>query len=156
MSSTIQHNLDHQVIERYVESFCAYLGESANTKPIKLNRAWVGTIPNRPGVYSIFAKNSVVYAGESGNLQARMSDLLDSRHHVLRRNLGLELFGKDAGFEPATTHKRFPPEFEERLNKYIQMKLKICLASAALGRKEIEESLIDRYKPIYNRKGRRN
>jgi hypothetical protein len=107
-------------------------------------------------VFYFFAGDSIVYAGESGHLQGRMSDFLDSRHHVLRRNLGLELFGAEEGFEPATTHQRFPPEFEKRLHEYMQTELKICVVVVDLGRKEIEEYLIDVHSPIYNRKGRRS
>jgi hypothetical protein len=84
-----------------------------------------------------------------------MSDLLDSRHHVLRRSLGRSLFSKKLGFAEATTKARFPEKFEVLLNQHIQRHLRICMATVALGRKEVEERVIELYKPAFNAKGRR-
>lgn len=155
MQLEIQHNLSQQAIENYLENISSYLSDSQRALPIKLNRSWISSIPKQQGVYSIFEGSRMIYAGESGQLRARMCDLLDSRHHVLRRNLGKALYCELIGFEHASTHKKFPPNIEALLHEYIEKKLTICLASVSLGRKEIEEFLIDSFMPAYNRSKKR-
>jgi hypothetical protein len=151
----INHNLDQQVMERYLDTFCGHLEVASNAREIELNRAWANKFPKHPGVYAVFENQLVVYVGESGSLRGRMTDMLDSRHHVLRRNLGAALYEKEPEFEQASTKTKFPSQLEARLNEYIQSNLKICVVTVALGRKEIEERLIEKHDPVHNRKGRR-
>jgi len=151
----IHHNLDCLVMEKYLQSFCDHLSDISNADPIELTRAWARTFPKRSGVYSIFDKRELVYVGESGSVRGRMMDLLDSRHHVLRRNLGSALFRGEPEFISATSKTKFPPQYEAQLNDYIQSQLKICVVTVSLGRKEIEEWLIESYDPTHNKKRRR-
>ena len=53
-----------------------------------LSSKWVKSFPNKPGVYVAFEGSKIVYVGETGNIRGRMKDLLDTRHHNLRRNIG--------------------------------------------------------------------
>lgn len=106
---------------------------------IELKRAWASDFPAFPGVY-IFKDNSkIIYVGETVNLRGRMKDMIDTRNHVLRRNIGNELYRGVEGFEPATARKKFNEVIEDMLNKHITRNLTVSWIKVELGRKELEE-----------------
>lgn len=77
--------------------------------------------------------------GETGNLKGRMNDLLDSRHHTVRRTIGQKLFSTMEGFQKATTKSKFPEHIESLVNEHICTKLSLAFLEVKLGRKELEE-----------------
>lgn len=119
---------------------------------------WKSEIPNSPGVY-IFSDNrgNIVYVGESGNLRKRMNDILDTRHHSLRRSIGKTFFSKKLDYEEATTSKKFPDHIEALVDKHINKKLTLKYLPIALGRKELEEYIESTMvkKLSFNIRGRR-
>lgn len=151
----LSHNLKLQAIEKYLEHYVAHLSNPNNAREVILSREWTNQAPNKSGVYSVCKGSKIIYVGETGNLRGRMSDLLDSRHHVLRRSLGRSLFSKRRGFAEATTKVKFPEQFEILLNRHIERHVRICIVAVVLGRKEIEERLIELHKPTFNAKGLR-
>lgn len=110
-----------------------------NWKEIILTRQWASTVPSKAGVYILREGTEIVYVGETGNLKGRMNDLLDSRHHTIRRTIGKNLFSNHKGFIQATTKIKFPDEFEILIDKHICGNLKIAYLAVELGRKELEE-----------------
>ncbi len=100
------------------------------------------------GIYLAWQDNNIVYAGETGSLRGRMHDMMDTRHHNLRRHIGFELFG-----ETASTTEKFTDE--EALDTFIRANISITSMVVKLGRKELEESIIAKFNPKYNRKGKR-
>jgi len=130
------------------------LGSSEGDR-ILLTREWANAITDQQGVYLVFAKDTLVYVGESGCIRKRMVDLLDSRHHQLRRNIGDALFRNRRGFKKASSKDKFPPQIEKLLETYIRENLKVVAFPIYLGRAEIEEHIYEAVKPVYNKKGRR-
>jgi len=126
-------------VEKYLSDLKNNLLKVNNWKSISLNRQWTSNVPSKAGVYVIKEGEEIVYVGETGNLRGRMNDLLDSRHHTIRRTIGKNLFSEQEGFIQATTKTKFPEKFEILLNKYISNNLKIAYLSVKLGRKELEE-----------------
>ena len=152
----LRHNLKERTIGECLKRWAAQMSRPQNARRVTLSREWTKQAPDAPGVYSVFRNGSVIiYVGETGNLRGRMSDMLDSRRHVLRRSLGRSLFSKRRGFVAATAKDKFPQRFEDLLNHYIQRRLRICMAPVVLGRKELEERLIDLHDPKFNKKKRR-
>lgn len=144
-------------VDAIVANALATISNCAAAIPITLSRDWANQkVPNEPGVYAVFEGGNLVYVGESGSLRDRMIDLLDSRHHQLRRNIGRKLFRHHAGFEDANSRTKFPPPIELQVEDYIQRTLKIAHYPIYLGRKEIEEKLFETKSPKYNIKGRRS
>jgi hypothetical protein len=84
-----------------------------------------------------------------------MADLLNTQNHVIRRTIGNKKYKDHLGFEKATSHKKFIPDIEAKLNKWIESKLEVSVLEVSLGRKEFEEFLYDKYEPKYNNKGKR-
>ena len=127
----------------------------ARRQKIVLSGDWTKQFPSAAGVYVVFSGDSVVYVGETGNLRGRMKDLLDSRHHVLRRTIGSSLFSGEMGYEEATSKKKFPSRFEKELDTWIEYRMRLSAIPVRLGRKELEERIVKEFDPIYNKKGQR-
>ena len=116
---------------------------------------FAGQFPDKPGVYAVFERKRLIYVGESRSLNARMTDLKDTRHHTLRRKLGARWFGRLPGYMPATSKRKFPPSIETRLSARMGNRLLIKAIIVTLGRKEIEEMLTKQRAPEFNSKSRR-
>lgn len=148
--------MTEQEINSYLKSLERKLTSSNNWKRIHLTREWTKQLPNEAGVYIIRENDTICYVGETGLLRSRMRDLLDTRNHTLRRNIGNSRYAKEPGFQKATASRKFNPAIEARLNKWIEANLEISTLVVGLGRKELEEFIYDKYdKPKYNSKGKR-
>jgi hypothetical protein len=117
--------------------------------------AWHHLFHDTPGVYTIFIGNNVVYVGESGNLRARMRDLRETRNHTFRRSHGKAIFCERPGFIPASASRCFDDDLETELTEHMGEHVSVCTLPVWFGRKEIEEYLTEKYKPIYCRQRRR-
>jgi excinuclease UvrABC nuclease subunit len=126
-------------IDKYLNQQRQELLKKDNWSNVTLTRGWTSFIPSKAGVYVLRHNNELVYVGETGNLRKRMNDLLDSRHHTLRRTIGQRFFGNHKKFIPATTKRKFPLEIEALVNEHISQNLEIAYLSVSLGRKELEE-----------------
>lgn len=125
--------------DKYLKGLKAKLLESKNWKSITISREWADKFPDDAGVYALKENKQIIYVGETGNLSGRMKDLLDSRHHTVRRTIGERFFSKVKGFKKATNKTKFPDHIEKKVNKHICDKLKIAYFEVPLGRKELEE-----------------
>ena len=126
-------------IERYLLDLKLNLFKEDNWQEIVLTRQWTSSIPSKAGVYALKEETELVYIGETGNLRGRMTDLLDSRHHTVRRSIGKKLFSHHEGFIQATTKNKFPDHIEILVNEHICNNLRIAFLPVSLGRKELEE-----------------
>src|SRR5690606_30681874 len=104
-----------------------------------------------PGIYVVRNReNKVVYVGETSNLQERMNDLKDTRHHTLRRAVGHAEFSEKPNFHKATSKKKFPVNIEEMVTEFFKDNLSLTYCATKIGRKEFEEYLVRKYEPKYN------
>jgi len=126
-------------VTNYLTDLKSKLFAADNWNKITLTRQWTSTVPSKAGVYVLREGTEIVYVGETGNLKGRMNDLLDSRHHTIRRTIGKNLFSNLKGFIQATTKVKFPDEFEILVNEHICNNLNIAYLAVELGRKELEE-----------------
>ncbi|MBU0905237.1 MAG: GIY-YIG nuclease family protein [Firmicutes bacterium] len=67
------------------------------------SREWKTFAPDHAGVYFVWEDDTVIYVGESANIQKRMSDLQRTRNHTLRRKIGKELFSKHELYSEASS-----------------------------------------------------
>jgi hypothetical protein len=129
-------------ISKYLESLSNELLEENNWQKVIMTREWTSQIPSTAGVYILKENQKIVYVGETGNLRGRMNDLLDTRHHSVRRTIGQKLFSTIEGYGKATTKVKFPSHIEELLNKHICANLSLAYVRVELGRKELEELIV--------------
>ena len=145
--------------DEQIERYLAFLEDkilNEDKKSIELSRKWTKAFPTKPGVYMIFEGEKLVYVGETGNIRKRMVDLLDSRHHTLRRSLGKCHFSKEKGYKIASSKHKFPEHIEHKIAEWMEKKLRICSLPITVGRKELEERIQDKHREkLYNLRGRR-
>jgi len=127
----------------YLQALRKKLLHPDNWHSIQLTRTWTKKVPPVAGVYILKENGAIIYVGESGNLRKRMEDLLDSRHHTVRRTLGEKLFASEEDFVIATTKKKFPARIETLLNDHIGANLSMAYIPVTLGRKELEELIVE-------------
>ena len=122
---------------------------------IQLNRAWANQFPETAAVYIFREGDEVCYVGETGSFKGRMTDLLNTKNHTIRRNIGSLHYSNHKDFEKASSKKSYHPEIEILLNKKIINDLTVSFIEIELGRKELEEQLYEKYRPKYAIKGKR-
>jgi hypothetical protein len=120
----------------------------------KASKEWLKEIPSEAGIYAFFKNDTIIYIGETGSLRGRMRDSTRTVNHTLRRTIGKRKYKNVKGYQEATSHKKFPDHIERQINKYMSS-LNIVIIPVSFGRSEIEEYIVDRYRPIYNNKFKR-
>lgn len=143
--------------QEYLDKLKNELLDTSNWQSPQMTRKWASTIPATAGVYVFKEGKEIVYVGETGNLQKRMIDLLDSRHHTIRRTIGQKFYSGLKKYTPATSKQKFPPHIEQCVNDHLCTKYKVAYITVTLGRKELEESIesmIDISKKL-NKRGKR-
>lgn len=129
------------LIESHFNAIKRHLVNNKNRVAFILSRDWCKTIPRDAGVYCFFIDNKLAYVGETGCLRKRMSDLLDTRNHTLRRSIGLKYFSTEKGFIQATSQSKFPEHIESLIEAWMIKHLKVAWLAVSIGRKEFEEWL---------------
>lgn len=126
-----------------------------NWQIVENSIGWAEQFQSVSGVYAVKEEGIICYVGESGNIKKRMQDLLDTRNHSLRRTIGSLRFAGKEGYEMATPSRKFPPQFEEELNRIFEDNFEVSAIEVPIGRKELEERLIEKLKPKYNTREKR-
>lgn len=144
----------HQRIENYLAKYEDAI-INGEWKLVEMDPNWVEKFESVAGVYAVREEGKICYVGESGNLKKRMRDFLDTRNHSLRRLIGSIKFAGQEGYEKSTPSLKFPPKFEEELDRLLEDNFEVSAVALPLGRKELEERLVEKYKPIYNIRSKR-
>ena len=146
--------MDQQQIQVELERLEKFLFNPSNWKAMELTRAWAKTFPQDAGAYMLFEHENLVYVGETGSITGRVTDMLNSRHHTVRRSLGEKRFKKLPGYEKATSSIKYPEHIEKIVQETLSS-FKISVVPIKFGRKEFEEYIQAKYAPELNRKGKR-
>jgi hypothetical protein len=155
MPTPLITDLTSAIGRAHVTAHIAFLTDATDAIALGRGKIWLEQFPSNPGVYCIFEGKALIYAGETGSLKGRMRDLLDTRNHTFRREIGKAKFGARLDYRPASSKVKVPDEIERLLTDFMLRQLKVKAAPVVLGRKELEERLIDEKKPKYNTKTRR-
>lgn len=142
-------------IQKYLQKLENQLLREEPRNSIDLNRAWANKFPNVAAVYIFREGDEVCYVGETGSFKGRMNDILNTKNHTIRRNIGSLHFSNHRDFEKASSKKSYHPEIEILLNEKITNDLTVSFIEIDLGRKELEELLYEKFSPNYAIKGKR-
>jgi len=91
---------------------------------------WEKIFPDYSGVYVIWNDKNPVYVGETSGLKSRMSDLMRPINHAFTKKID----------------KKINAQNLEVLRKHMNIKYKLSYIRIDLGRSEIEEYLILRWR----------
>lgn len=141
-------------IESYFKAISKDLHKKEKRKKVILKREWAKQFDKLRGVYFIFEKDELKYVGETGSLNGRMADLLNTKNHTLRRSIGERLFSNEKGYQKANSKLSYIPAIEKKLNDYMQANLSVSCLPLEIGRKEFEEWVIESHTNIlfYNKR----
>ncbi len=144
-------------IESYFKGISRELHKKDKRKQVILTRSWTKQFDKLRGVYFIFEKDELKYVGETGSLNGRMADLLNTKNHTLRRSIGERNFSKEIGYQKASSKQSYVPAIETKLNDYMQQNLSVSCMPLEIGRKEFEEWVIESNPNIlfYNKRKKR-
>ncbi len=142
-------------VEEYLVMLENELLNNSEQKKIELSRNWANSFPNHAAVYLFRENGKICYVGETGSIKGRMNDILNTKNHTLRRNLGNHYFAELPNYEKPSSKKSFSDEIEVLLNEKIVTDLTVSYILVELGRKELEERLYDKFSPKYSIKGKR-
>lgn len=111
-------------------------------------------VPERPGLYVVWNDRSdqIIYIGESSDLRARHD--VHCKHtyfSALRRNVGTTLLGFE--LQEIKGRRRYFAEHEDRMVTDYLRHSTYQFMPVSLGRLELEEFLIRKYRSALNRKG---
>ena len=140
----------NEKIEKYLSDLEAELLNDENRRINQTNKEWLKMFPQEAGVYLLREEGIICYVGETGNLQSRMKDLLDTRNHSVRRKIGEMKFSNEAEYQKGSSSHKFPEKIEIELNYILEDNFEVSTVVVAIGRKELEERIVHKYKPIYN------
>ena len=146
--------MDILLIEQELKRIESLLFDRSNWRDLELTRDWARTFPVSSGVYALFEDGKPVYFGETGSLRARVMDMLNSRHHTVRRALGELRFKNVPGYQRATSSIKYPEHIEEMVQQAM-LRLQISTIAVAFGRKEFEEYAGAKFRPELNRISKR-
>lgn len=146
--------MDEDDVGRELKRIEGYLFDQSNWQEVKLTREWGKAQTKESGVYMLFDRDKPVYVGESGSISGRILDMLDSRHHTVRRSIGEKRFNEVDGYTKATSKAKHPSHIEDLVVQTMKS-FKICVMPVLIGRKEFEEYIFDKFKPELNRKVKR-
>lgn len=146
--------MEDSVIEQEFKRIENYLFDELNWQGMELTRSWANSQPSEAGVYMLFEMCKPVYVGETGCISGRIKDMLDSRHHTVRRALGEKRFQQTEDYQKATSKAKHPAHIEVLIEKTLS-NFKLCVLPIKIGRKEFEEYIFAKYQPELNRKAKR-
>ena len=135
--------IPNELRERYFKEIIKRITNQKNRKRVLLSREWVTLFPSEPGVYCFFENNILKYVGETGNIRARMRDMLNTKNHNLRRLIGEYKFSNHIGYEKASSKKSFNQEIENKLCAWMRKHLEVSCLAINIGRKEFEDWVQD-------------
>jgi hypothetical protein len=142
-------------ILKYLASMEKQLLSKSSERTIELTRAWTKTFPIDAGVYLLRENGIISYVGETGSIRGRMSDFLNTRNHVIRKNIGHANFSDHINFTKASSKVKFHDSIEVLVEEWMKSNLKVSVLPVEFGRKELEEYICLNHKPKYNNKGKR-
>ena len=111
---------------------------NATRRTLMSASGWAADIPHGGGVYVIWQSNTPIYVGESSSLRARMSDIGRPATHTFARKTCKAL--------------RIPVQASKRLAVAMRARYKLTFITVELGRAEVEEYLILRWRKTLTNK----
>ncbi|ALM47820.1 hypothetical protein AMR72_02235 [Flavobacterium psychrophilum] len=142
----------NQQVKTFIEAFEKELLAAPRHK-IDFSNRWSNTVDKKAGVYFIFAKDVLVYIGETANLYKRMGEIGRTYNHSFRKKLGKRLQPNAVILKEERTYSL---ELETLLTSYCNSNISVACKPLAFGRLEVESYLIHKYTKLDKEQGIKN
>ena len=96
-------------------------------------------------VYFFSEGDNIIYIGETINIHKRMANLKTSKKHIFLRHLGYAKLKELLKGKRVTSKRGLPDEIEKKVKTYIMDNIFISHLPVSLGRKELEEYMINKF-----------
>jgi hypothetical protein len=137
-----------EFLVKYVDEMAEKFRNPRNR--IQMTKHALDNSPDKAGVYGVYDKGVLINVGETKCLSERMSQIFKTRNHTFRRSLGKFLFADCDDYTKDSSKKGFCERIENELNIYAAQNLIVFLLPVLVGRKEIEERVIDNFDGLLN------
>lgn len=137
-------------IEKYLSDLEAQILNADKCRIIQMKKEWVKLFPLEAGVIVIREEGIICFVEETSNLQNSVLNLFDTRNHAVRKRIAETHFKNEIEYHKTNTIIRYSDEMEQELNNILEDNFEISTLVVLLGRKELAERIVDKYKPIYN------
>ncbi len=138
--------------EKFCEIVLKKLETSEKQKICLDSKEWLENIPAKNGIYGVWSGKELKYVGETSDIRDRMKDLGRNVHN---HTLAVKLANKYFKGKKWSQKKTLPKRLVSKLHEKIKGDFKISFLPLSMGRKEIEEYIVKKRNPVYNKKIKR-
>ncbi|MEM9560232.1 MAG: hypothetical protein AAF995_07985 [Planctomycetota bacterium] len=124
-----------------------------NQMQIRFGAQFAVTIPRSGGAYLFHFQDRVLYAGETTSLRQRLAvHMRNPENHVLILKIARQLYDWEHGHGASGNRRRFDEAHKERSRQWVEQHLSVSFRQMRIGRKELEEFLVERHQPEFNKR----
>jgi len=130
-----------------------HLSDPQNRAAFAYTTHFRARLPQHGGVYVFFLNDEVVYVGETKSLRQRLGNhMRNPENHVLALKIARLLFDILNGPGAAGSRRAFAEDHKQLTRDWVARSLQVAWLPVQLGRKELEEFLIEAYDPEFNKR----
>jgi predicted GIY-YIG superfamily endonuclease len=140
-------------VHTFFDSREAELTAPASRTPFEFTADFRKALPTKGGVYVVFHERDVIYVGETTSLRHRLGvHMRNPENHVLALKLARLLYDKANGNGSAGSTRKFKESHKAATREWIRQNLSVSYVHLPIGRKELEERLVGKYDPEFNKR----
>lgn len=136
-------------IEDYLKNLENQLVNDSVAINIELISTWANSFPKKASVFLFREDGVICYVAETASIKDELNGILKSKNHAFRINLGKQYFAENPNYTKSSISKEFSDEMQTLINERIIATLTISYILVDLGRRELEERLINKFSPKY-------
>ena len=138
-------------IDAFLNAKEAELLDPGNRAPIHFGREYARSLPESGGTYVFFFHDEVFYVGETTSLRQRLAvHMRNPENHVLILKIARLLYDEINGPGLAGSRRKFDESHKARSRRWVERHLRVALVDLGIGRKELEERLVQKHSPPFN------
>lgn len=136
-------------IEEYLIDLENILINRVEEHKVCFSKKLLQSFPNKPAVYIFREDNEICYIGETYSLRACMFYFLYRKNHTFIKNVVDAYSSNCDNYIESNSKQSFSIYKDELLKKIFKSDFTLSYIEVSLGRKELEDRLLDKYKPKY-------
>jgi GIY-YIG catalytic domain-containing protein len=145
--------MNQQQVDEYFTACEQALLDVTNRTAITFDKAFKISIPPEGGVYVIFFGGAPFYVGETTSIRQRLAGhMRNPENHVMALKLARLLHDQAHGVGTAGSTRKFSEIHKRATRTWIATNLQVAFLAMPIGRKELEERLIAKHTPEFNKR----